>query len=225
MHSKNNLIKSLLISCVFAFAAPQFAFAADYTMGDWGPQVTEIQAKLQQHGYEISKVDGNFGSQTRAAVLAFQKDTGIEADGKVDKETFKKLLGKDMPALPARMTSKLGDMIGIAMRYRGVPYSFGGTTPYGFDCSGFTRYVFNQVGMSLPRMADEQYYAGTPIPKSQLAPGDLVFFETYEPGPSHVGIYIGNGQFIHASSSRGVTVSSIYDPYYWSPRYLGARRY
>lgn len=223
MRSKQ-IIKSLLITCAFAICTPQFALAASYSVGDWGPQITEIQSKLQSHGYEISKIDGSFGPQTRAAVIAFQKDIGLEADGKVGKETFKKLLGKDMPELP-KGSARLGDLIGIAMRYRGVPYVFGGTTPYGFDCSGFTRYVFNQVGMNLPRMADEQFYSGTPIPKTQLSPGDLVFFETYEPGPSHVGIYTGNGQFIHASSSQGVVVSSIYDPYYWGPRYLGARRY
>lgn len=223
MRSKN-FIKSLLFTCTFVLVTPQFAAAASYSVGDWGPQVREIQVKLQMHGYEINKLDGNFGQQTRAAVIAFQKDVNIAADGKVGKETYKKLLGKEMQELPSGST-KLGDLIGIAMRYRGVPYAFGGTTPYGFDCSGFTRYVFEKVGIHLPRMADEQYYSGAPIPKSQLIPGDLVFFETYEPGPSHVGIHIGNGQFIHASTSMGVVVSSIYDPYYWSSRYLGARRY
>lgn len=216
--------KSLLFTGIFILTIPQFATASSYSVGDWGPQVREIQVKLQQHGYEISKLDGNFGPQTRAAVISFQKDINITADGKVGADTYKKLLGKEMPTLPAGST-KLGDLIGIAMRYRGVPYVFGGTTPYGFDCSGFTRYVFAQVGIRLPRMADEQYYSGTPVPKSQLIPGDLVFFETYEPGPSHCGIYIGNGQFIHASSSMGISVASIYDPYYWAPRYLGARRY
>lgn len=223
MNSKK-FIKSMLLACAFMLATPQLTSAAGYTVGDWGPQVREIQVKLQQHGYEISKLDGNFGPQTRAAVISFQKDVNITADGKVGKETYKKLLGKELPELPTG-SAKLGDLIGIAMRYRGVPYAFGGTTPYGFDCSGFTRYVFEKVGISLPRMADEQYYSGTPVPKSQLIPGDLVFFETYEPGPSHCGIYIGNGQFIHSSSSMGVVVSSIYDPYYWAPRYLGARRY
>jgi cell wall-associated NlpC family hydrolase len=110
-----------------------------------------------------------------------------------------------------------------AMRFIGVPYVFGGTGAYGFDCSGYVQHVFALLGIHLPRTADAQYYAGRGT-GGQIVAGDLVFFQTYAPGPSHVGIYLGNGKFVHASSSHGVTVSRLRDRY-WSARYLGAKRY
>ncbi|MBC5815310.1 MAG: C40 family peptidase [Candidatus Eremiobacteraeota bacterium] len=110
-----------------------------------------------------------------------------------------------------------------ALRFLGVPYVFGGTSTGGFDCSGYVQHVFAMVGLHIPRTADAQYYAGSRVAKAEMAPGDLVFFQTYEPGPSHVGIYLGNGRFAHASSSHGVMVSSLSDSY-WSARYIGAKR-
>ncbi len=110
-----------------------------------------------------------------------------------------------------------------AMRFLGVPYVFGGTSSAGFDCSGYVQHVFAMLGYHIPRTADGQYYAGKRIAGAAMAPGDLVFFQTYASGPSHVGIYLGNDRFVHASSSRGVTVSSLHERY-WSARYLGAKR-
>ena len=108
--------------------------------------------------------------------------------------------------------------------YLGVPYVWAGRSPSGFDCSGFIYFVFDQLGYGLPRMADGQFEVGIPVSRNALQPGDLVFFSTYEPGPSHVGIYLGNDQFIHASSGAGyVTVTSLGNPYH-RDRYIGARR-
>jgi cell wall-associated NlpC family hydrolase len=99
---------------------------------------------------------------------------------------------------------------------------FGGTSPSGFDCSGYTQHIFAMLGIHLPRTADAQYYSGNRI-RGQMSVGDLVFFQTYAPGPSHVGIYLGGGRFIH-SSSHGVMISRLADSY-WSARYLGAKRF
>ncbi len=121
-------------------------------------------------------------------------------------------------------TSKADKIIATAKKYIGVPYVWGGESPSGFDCSGFVQYVFKVHGISLNRTTETQYKHGSYVSKSNLKPGDLVFFQnTYRAGISHVGIYIGNGQFIHASSSKGVTISNLSSSYYTS-HYYGARR-
>ena len=119
-------------------------------------------------------------------------------------------------------TSKIAQALTrSALRFIGVPYVFGGTSTSGFDCSGYVQHVFAMLGISVPRTADAQYYAGAKI-VGKMRAGDLVFFQTYEPGPSHVGIYLGNDRFVHASS-HGVMVSSLSDSY-WAARYIGAKR-
>ncbi|MDF2988831.1 MAG: cell wall-associated hydrolase, invasion-associated protein [Eubacterium sp.] len=120
-------------------------------------------------------------------------------------------------------SSKASAVIATAKNYIGVPYVWGGESPSGFDCSGFTQYVLKKNGISIPRVTSDQYNTGTSVSKSNLKVGDLVFFTTYKAGPSHVGFYMGNGKFIHASSSKGVTTSSL-DSSYYSSRYIGARR-
>jgi cell wall-associated NlpC family hydrolase len=108
----------------------------------------------------------------------------------------------------------------IAMRYRGAPYRWGGAGPSGFDCSGFVRYVYAQVGVSLPHNAAMQYEHGTPIPRDRLQPGDLVFFDRLR----HNGIYIGEGRFIHSrQTGKRVGVATLDQDWYRS-RWVGARR-
>ncbi len=113
----------------------------------------------------------------------------------------------------------------IALQYRGAPYVFGGTTPAGFDCSGFAYFVFQMAGRPIPRNISDQYDAGVHPKLTELRPGDLVFFQnTYTDGLSHNGIYIDNGQFIHAADEvSGVTISRLSDPY-WADRWYGAAR-
>jgi len=115
-------------------------------------------------------------------------------------------------------------LVGTALGLRGAPYRNGGGDPSGFDCSGFTQFVFAQYGVSLPREVREQYRLGRAVDARNIAPGDLVFFTTTEPGASHVAIAIGGDQFVHAPSSSGVVRVEHFGASYWSQRYLGARR-
>lgn len=112
-----------------------------------------------------------------------------------------------------------------ALALQGTPYRFGGSTPAGFDCSGFVRYVLNQHGISVPHSSAAIYQGVERISFAELKTGDLVFFRGYRPGPSHVGIYTGNGYFIHApSSGRTVSLERVDDPYYWGSRQISAAR-
>lgn len=117
-------------------------------------------------------------------------------------------------------------IITVAQKYLGVPYVYGGTTPAGWDCSGFVGYIYKEAaGISLPRSAAQQYGVGTKIPVGQEQPGDIVFFsDTFGPGITHNGIALGQGRFIHArSEGYGTVISSLTDAY-WSQHYVGAQR-
>jgi cell wall-associated NlpC family hydrolase len=131
-----------------------------------------------------------------ALMLAFQVGSAF-ADSKLD-QTVSKLIGTD--------------------------YDYGGTTTSGFDCSGFTGYVFKKLGISLPRSSRDMFDwdEGKKVAKDDLRAGDLVFFNTNGSGVSHVGIYVGHNKFAHAAS-KGVTIDSM-DESYYAKRYLGARR-
>jgi peptidoglycan DL-endopeptidase CwlO len=112
------------------------------------------------------------------------------------------------------------EVVSIALRYLGVPYRWGGASPSGFDCSGFTMYVYAKIGIALPHYAAAQYGYGRPVSRANLRPGDLVFFN----GLSHEGIYIGDGRFVHAPHTGDVVkISSLWDSWYAST-WVGARR-
>ncbi|GFO55686.1 hypothetical protein GMSM_26930 [Geomonas sp. Red276] len=133
------------------------------------------------------------------------------------------------PAEPvgSGVVADAGDPSGIeatAERYLGTPYRFGGEGADGIDCSSFVQQVFREHQVDLPRTAAEQARVGEGVPLGELKKGDLLFFHTYASYPSHVGIYLGDGKMIHASSGKGeVTVSDINSSYYQS-RFMGARR-
>nr|WP_232337131.1 C40 family peptidase [Lysinibacillus timonensis] len=111
-----------------------------------------------------------------------------------------------------------------AKEYLDAPYSYGGTTESGFDCSGYVYKVFSDLDIELPRTSHELYNMGQAVKKDDLLPGDLVFFNTSGYGVSHVGIYYGDGKFIHSQSYKGVSISYLDDKWYWGDRYVGAKR-
>jgi cell wall-associated NlpC family hydrolase len=124
---------------------------------------------------------------------------------------------------PSRPVQK--EVIKTAHSLLGTPYKYGGTTPEGFDCSGFVDYVYRTAaGLALPRVTHDLAHTGKPVLVAELRPADLVYFKIEHQKPLHVGIYIGDGKFIHSPSTRGkVSIQSL-NQEYWKDRYLGARR-
>ena len=116
-----------------------------------------------------------------------------------------------------------GSLLGIAHSLKGVRYVYGGSTTAGFDCSGFTRHVFQQAGRSIPRSAAAQYSATSRVSRAQAQPGDLIFFSLAGRGVNHVGIYLGGGNFIGSQTSTGVAVASI-NSGYWANKVVGFGR-
>jgi len=115
-------------------------------------------------------------------------------------------------------------LLETALRLRGSPYRNGGSAPDGFDCSGFTQYVFARHALHLPRETRDQFRVGESVRRRDVAPGDLLFFTTSAPGASHVAIAVNDDEFVHAPSSTGVVRIERLSSTYWSRRFLGARR-
>lgn len=208
-------------ACV-AFTAG--AEAASFQVGDAGPEVAEVQQALLDLGYDVV-ADGDFGPGTAAAVRDFERAHGLTTDGVVGAEVYQALMGRAFPAVSrGAEAGAYRRLISLAKQYLGVPYVYGGATPGGgFDCSGFVYYVFGQMGVSLPRCADDQYLVGRPVSKENLQAGDLVFFSADGVEVSHVGIYLKDSEFIHASSNSCITYDTL-ERDYRREHYVGARR-
>ncbi|WP_409298978.1 C40 family peptidase [Peribacillus sp. SCS-26] len=176
--------------------------------------VKQLQALLKVKNYfgYTGSFTTYYGSYTTSAVKNFQSAKGLTADGVAGPTTFK--------ALGVYKVDNTR-LINYAKKFMGVPYVWGGTSPSGFDCSGLIYYVFKEQGIYLPRTSSS-LYTNVGLKVSSPKPGDLVFFNTSGSGVSHVGIYIGNNEFISAASSKGVSIASL-DNSYWGPRYLGAK--
>ena len=193
-----------------------------YQVGDRGWKVKQAQQYLQKLGFDPGEADGRFTKATRKALRKFQKKYKLKETGNLDNATYEELKWQtEAKEYGGNVAST--KILKTAAQYKGVPYVFGGTTPRGFDCSGYVQYVFARHGIRLTRTADTQALEGKFVSKKNLKPGDLVFFTTYEPGASHVGIYVGNNLFWNATSSRGIMLSNLTDSY-WGPRYYTARR-
>ncbi len=131
----------------------------------------------------------------------------------------------EIEASASTTTASLGEQIvEFASQFLGTPYVWGGSSPSGFDCSGFVGYVFKNFGYTVNRTAAAMYSNGTAVDKSELQIGDAVFFASSSESIGHVGIYIGDGEFIHSSSGCGYVTISGLDEDYYSRMYVGARR-
>ncbi|MCM3004265.1 C40 family peptidase [Priestia koreensis] len=221
------LIATLAFTSVLA-SQPLFSHAAEsndtLSHGDIGPEVKQLQKKLINKGYYKAKHTTNFYNvDIKKSVMKLQKDAGLKKDGVMGKRTYQALTTvKSNSKVAGISTSASADeLINEAKKYSGISYKWGGESPSGFDCSGFLVYVFNKaLGQDLPRTVADIHKQGTSVSEPQR--GDIVFFETYKAGPSHAGIYLGDNKFIHASSSKGISVADLTSSY-WSPRYLGAK--
>lgn len=209
-------------------------FERPLKLEDRGSDVKLLQEALKGLGFlVIDNTTEYYGTQTEEALKAFQSSQDLIADGIAGLRTVEAInsllagRGIGLPEVSRSADrSRAGAIIETGKKYLGVRYSFGGSSPKGFDCSGFTSYVFKQNGITLPRATTGQATVGTQVSKANLQAGDLVIFSnTYKRGPSHVGIYIGNGQFIHASSTRsgGVIISDINSTYYTNHFSYGRR--
>lgn len=126
--------------------------------------------------------------------------------------------------MPPAQAGRPSRLVVTALALRGVPYRNGGGDPAGFDCSGFTKYVFARHGVALPRETRDQFRAGQPVRRTEVTSGDLVFFSTTAPGASHVAIALDEDQFVHAPSATGVVRVERLSLTYWDRRFVGARR-
>jgi peptidoglycan DL-endopeptidase CwlO len=184
-----------------------------------------IEGQLASRRQMLSSIKSEI-AQMQAAEQARQAELAAQARARMSANGAAVLTASAgaVTAQPSQPTyapppGKYGGVVGIAMQYLGVPYVYGGSSPSGFDCSGFVMYVFAQIGVSLPHNAAAQYGYGMPVSQDQLQPGDLVFFN----GLGHVGIYIGGGQFIHAPHTGDVVKISSLSGWY-SSTWVGARR-
>jgi cell wall-associated NlpC family hydrolase len=172
-----------------------------------GLNIVEVPAKKQ----EMSEIDAILANGSRALSNNVEYASSVQLKYAV-------LMNTEVENLPSKELLKTVDY------WYGVRYRTGGNTKSGVDCSGFTVAVYSALyGIALPRVSRDQYRISRKLSITELEEGDLVFFNTNGSGVSHVGVYLGNNKFIHASVSRGIMVNGLYEPYY-SKRYYGAGR-
>ncbi len=230
---KKNIIRGTIIAFALAGIMTLGSTKSEAALGDITlsmgmrhTDVTELQQGLKKLGYYNSSIDIIFGSGTKSAVVKYQKAKSLSADGVVGSATAKSIksaLGTSSVSNSSASTAT--KVVNTAKRYVGHKYVFGGVGPSGFDCSGFTQYVYKQTGISIPRTTRSQATVGKGLSKPQVSSGDLIVFsDTYQPGPSHVGICIGNGNFVHAANAqKGVRTDSLNSTYYNS-KFTSGRR-
>jgi peptidoglycan endopeptidase LytE len=205
---------TILIGIVFLsitlLAMPGMAFADTYHTVKAGDSLWKI---ANSYGTSIDQI---------RALNSLKSDLIYPGQSLVVKKS-----GAQRPVTPqakevSRGTSRPDQLISYAKQFIGTPYRYAGGSPKGFDCSGFVRYVFDNFDIDLPHSAGDQYNQGRKISAEEAVPGDLVAFKTGK-YISHSGIYLGGGKFISSTSSQGVVITSVHDPY-WSDHFLGFSR-
>lgn len=201
--------------------------------------IKSTQAPLTaRHGTAPSPVSTTSADAEKERILLAQLDADLQRTEKRLDSTNEKLSKgqQELMSLSGTLRTVMDEIgedaqglhpfVRVASRYAGTPYVWGGESRYGFDCSGFIIRVMRDLGYkALPHSAAEQFKYGTPVAQALLKPGDIVFFaNTYKPGISHVGIYIGKRRFIHAASTREGTIVSSLDASPYKQKYAGARR-
>ena len=202
--------------------------------GDSGDAVKALQKRLIELGYMNGTADGDFGSATKAAVKLFQKQAGLTVDGVAGPGTQSALFSSNAPKYDGKTSvdtdtsSTAAKIIATAKQYMGCTYVYGTSGPNTFDCSGFTCFVFKKYGYSLLRSAQQQGYDDNyeRLTRSELKMGDIVCFNTISDNDlsDHVGIYISDGNFIHASSGGGCVMISNLDSGYYNRVFSWGRR-
>ena len=169
--------------------------------------ITASSLNIRQAPSTSAQTLGTYSKGTVVTVIGKSGDWLQTSKGYIFASYTQKVDVSSTASRGSSLTTTGAQIVAVAQRYIGVPYVYGGASPSGFDCSGLVQYVFNQVGISIPRVAVDQSKGGQAVSRDNLQPGDLVFFGS---PVSHVGIYIGNGQFINAPKTGDVVkISSL----------------
>ncbi len=217
------------------FRKKPLSFERPLKLEDTGEDVKALQEILKHLGYlDIDECTDYYGNMTKDAVASFQESFEMPNDGVANARTIDMinniLLGRTPNRIPNRGGGRnsVGENIAAtAKKYLGASYRRGGSGPGHFDCSGLTQFVYKQHGIQLSRSSTSQALDGIKVSRENLQVGDLLIFSnTYKSGPSHTGIYIGDGKFIHASTpSTGVIISDLNSGYYQKHFSYGRRLY
>ncbi len=198
-------------------------------VGSSGEAVQTLQLQLKKLGYFSGTGTGYYGSVTREAVIAFQRANGLSADGIAGPATRKKAFSNNTASAPNIATTSAAAIADIALKQIDKPYALGGNGPSRYDCSGLAYYAMTNAGYKVPRYSASAYSdmsSWSKISKTgSLQKGDLVFFRSDTSSYiSHMGIYTGDGQFVHASSGQNRVMVSSIDNVYWARNFVLARR-